>query len=150
MITERGGESRRTVLRDAGEADDWAWRRRVRSHRHTLLAYRALIGVLGFVVVAVGVALVPLPGPGWLVVIAGFLIWASEFDWAHHAVQRLKARLSAWNAWVRGRHWLIQGVIGLASLACLVFFLWLTLKISGVPYIVPASVRDWLHEHAAL
>ena len=44
-------------------------------------------------VVAVGIALIPLPGPGWLIVIAGLAIWAVEFHWARrllalHPAQR--------------------------------------------------------------
>ncbi len=38
--------------------------------------------VLGIVVVLAGIALLPLPGPGMLVIIVGLIILASEFDWA--------------------------------------------------------------------
>jgi uncharacterized protein (TIGR02611 family) len=32
--------------------------------------------------VAAGVILLPLPGPGWLVIFGGMAIWATEFVWA--------------------------------------------------------------------
>lgn len=43
--------------------------------------------VLGFLVVVIGLILVPLPGPGWLVVFAGLAILSIEFVWAQEAVK---------------------------------------------------------------
>ena len=43
---------------------------------------RIAIGVIGFIVVVAGILLIPLPGPGLLVVIAGLSILALEFAWA--------------------------------------------------------------------
>lgn len=38
--------------------------------------------LVGLAVVAGGVLLLPLPGPGWLIIFAGLAIWATEFIWA--------------------------------------------------------------------
>jgi uncharacterized protein (TIGR02611 family) len=43
---------------------------------------KPFIFLLGFAVVGAGIILLPLPGPGWLVIFAGFAILASEFDFA--------------------------------------------------------------------
>src|SRR5689334_2287138 len=42
-------------------------------------ALRIIIGLLGGLVVLAGLVLIPLPGPGWLIVFAGLGIWAIEF-----------------------------------------------------------------------
>jgi uncharacterized protein (TIGR02611 family) len=50
--------------------------------------YRLGVGLLGTVVAVVGLILVPLPGPGWLIVFLGLAILGTEFPAAH----RLGAR----------------------------------------------------------
>src|SRR6185437_5496681 len=67
---------------EAGEAQDWAWRRRIRSHHKVHLLYRIVIGLVGGAVTVTGIVLIPAPGPGWLVVFLGLAILASEFAWA--------------------------------------------------------------------
>ena len=51
---------------------------------------RAGVFVLGIVLVAAGVAMLVLPGPGLLVIIAGMAILATEFAWAEHLLDRAK------------------------------------------------------------
>jgi uncharacterized protein (TIGR02611 family) len=51
---------------------------------------RYLVGAAGFLVVAVGVVLMPLPGPGVLIVLAGVLILATQFEWAERRVDQVK------------------------------------------------------------
>jgi len=51
---------------------------------------RFLIGAAGFLVVALGVVLMPLPGPGVLVVLLGVLILATQFEWAERRVDQVK------------------------------------------------------------
>ena len=63
---------------------DWAWRRRLRERRATYHAYRMGVAALGVTVVIVGLILVPLPGPGWLIVFCGLAILATEFHWPAH------------------------------------------------------------------
>ena len=54
----------------------------VRRSRTLRLGWRAGVFVVGLAVVVAGVILLPLPGPGWLVIFAGMAIWATEFAWA--------------------------------------------------------------------
>lgn len=49
--------------------------------------------VLGFAVVIVGLLLLPLPGPGWLVIAAGFVVLAQDFVWAERTLARIRRRL---------------------------------------------------------
>jgi uncharacterized protein (TIGR02611 family) len=45
-------------------------------------AKRIVVTIVGAVVVIVGLILIPLPGPGWLIVFAGLAILATEYVWA--------------------------------------------------------------------
>jgi len=55
------------------------------------------VGVVGVVVLAAGVVMLVLPGPGALVVVGGLAVLASEFDWARRWLDtaRDKAQTSA-------------------------------------------------------
>jgi uncharacterized protein (TIGR02611 family) len=69
-----------------------------------LVLYRVGVAVLGGLVLAVGVVLIPYPGPGWLIVFAGLAILAAEFHWARVVLAFLKARYDAWRAWIQRQH----------------------------------------------
>jgi uncharacterized protein (TIGR02611 family) len=51
---------------------------------------RALNLVGGWLLVAAGIVLIPLPGPGWLVVGIGLLVLSREVRWARGALVRLE------------------------------------------------------------
>lgn len=59
---------------------------------------RVAVTVVGAVVLAGGIALMVLPGPGLLVVVVGLAILATEYVWAHRLLAR--ARQGAWEAQV--------------------------------------------------
>jgi uncharacterized protein (TIGR02611 family) len=76
---------------------------------------KPFIFLLGFTVVIVGIILLPLPGPGWLIIFAGFAILASEFEFAERVRDRLVYILKeliavsqrVWRRFVRGlKDWL--------------------------------------------
>jgi uncharacterized protein (TIGR02611 family) len=46
------------------------------------------IAVMGFTVLAIGTAMLVLPGPGIVVIIAGLAILAIEFEWAQHHLDK--------------------------------------------------------------
>jgi uncharacterized protein (TIGR02611 family) len=78
-------------------------RLRLDGHPRLRLLYKIGVGVLGGLIVVVGLVLVPLPGPGWLVVFVGVAVLGTEFPAAHRVtlwVRRLarRARLR-WRAW---------------------------------------------------
>jgi uncharacterized protein (TIGR02611 family) len=52
-------------------------------------------------VLAVGIVLIPCPGPGWLVVFAGLAILATEFVWAGRVLAYASARYDQWTTWLR-------------------------------------------------
>lgn len=49
--------------------------------------WRLLIALVGGALVALGLVMLVLPGPGILVVALGFAVLATEFAWAHHALE---------------------------------------------------------------
>ena len=46
--------------------------------------------VIGFTVIAIGAAMLILPGPGLVVIALGLLILSAEFVWAKRALDRMK------------------------------------------------------------
>jgi len=53
-------------------------------------AWRLIILVVGGTVVAVGVAMIVLPGPAFVVIPAGLAILATEFVWARRLLVRVR------------------------------------------------------------
>jgi len=55
---------------------------------------RIAVGVVGGTVTVVGVIALVAPGPGWLIIFAGFGILATEFAWAAYALEHAKKNVS--------------------------------------------------------
>ena len=56
---------------------------------------RIFVIVAGSAVLITGVAMLILPGPGTLVIVAGLAILASEFEWADRLRQQVRERAEA-------------------------------------------------------
>lgn len=54
---------------------------------------RLLIAVIGFTMIAVGLAMVVLPGPAFIFIPAGLAILATEFIWAKKLLQKVREKL---------------------------------------------------------
>jgi uncharacterized protein (TIGR02611 family) len=92
---ERPDHSMRRMLRRAR-----AWISRYPRLEH---AYRVFVGTLGGSLTVLGLLLVPLPGPGWLVVFVGLAVLGTEFGWAKRTAVWLKRRLDQFWAWWKAR-----------------------------------------------
>ena len=57
---------------------------------------KVLATLVGGGLVVLGVVLMPLPGPGFVIVVAGIAVLSTEFDWAHKLLH--KTRDKAWEA----------------------------------------------------
>ena len=131
---------------NGGDEDDWdwAWRRRIRSRRKVHLAYRIVVGIIGGTVTALGLVLIPAPGPGWLVVFLGLAILASEFEWANRLLGYARHQVGRWTDWATSQSLPVRILLGIATFAVLVGLMWVTLRLTGVPGFVPGSwVPDW-------
>jgi uncharacterized protein (TIGR02611 family) len=65
--------------------------------------WQVVIFLLGLAVVAGGVVMLPLPGPGWLIIFAGIGLWATEFPWAQRVLRWTKRQLMEWAHWWKVR-----------------------------------------------
>src|SRR3954449_8193165 len=76
---------------------------RIRANPTGRMALKIGVGILGGLVVALGIVLIPFPGPGWAIVILGLAIWAVEFVWAKHLLHFTKKHVQAWTHWALSR-----------------------------------------------
>ncbi|MDP8987482.1 MAG: PGPGW domain-containing protein [Actinomycetota bacterium] len=53
---------------------------------------RVAVALVGGTLILVGVALLVLPGPGMVVIVAGFAVLASEFPWARSGLAAARRR----------------------------------------------------------
>jgi uncharacterized protein (TIGR02611 family) len=56
-------------------------------------ARRIVVAIVGFTVLLIGIALLVLPGPAFLVIPLGLAILATEFVWARSLLQKARAKL---------------------------------------------------------
>ena len=101
------------------------WRENIRGKPARNLAYRVGVGVVGTIVLLVGVVAIPYPGPGWLIVLAGLAILASEFERARNALSFVTYRYHRWTRWLSRQTYAVQGLIVLATSAVVLITLWL-------------------------
>jgi uncharacterized protein (TIGR02611 family) len=116
---------------DSADPSPPRWLQPTRDRVHRLpagpLVWKIAIGVLGAAIVVLGLALVPLPGPGWAIVFLGLAVWATEFGWAQRLLARARRILRDWTQWLRRQPRVVQGLVGLAGLvflAALFYVLW--------------------------
>lgn len=126
-----------------GKGDDAggkSLRQRLRTNPATRQTYRIAVGVVGTLVVVGGLVAIPFPGPGWLMVIAGLAILASEFEWANRLLQFTKRWVKAWTDWVMRQAIWVRILIGLATAGIVYGVLVLSLHLTGVPGWIPQWV----------
>jgi uncharacterized protein (TIGR02611 family) len=151
---ERGPEREsRATARDRFDHDehyslrervrDTKWRRRLAARRSVDHGYRIAVGIVGALIVMFGLATIPLPGPGWLTVIAGLFVLASEFTWAERLLEFTRRHVRRWSDWVKAQPLWVRGLIALATAAFVYGVLVVTLHVFGVPDWVPGWVPLW-------
>ena len=55
---------------------------------------KLIVGVIGGTVLLIGIALMVLPGPAFIVIPIGLAILATEFAWARHAITKARAMIA--------------------------------------------------------
>ncbi|MEU7944637.1 TIGR02611 family protein [Micromonospora taraxaci] len=122
------------------------WRERIsmtldliRANPTGRIALKIFIAIAGAVVVTIGIALIPLPGPGWLLVIAGLGIWAVEYHWARRLLGFTRRHVHGWTQWVTRQSLGVRIVLGSVGLVFVATVVWLSLKYSlGIDVIAEA------------
>ena len=83
------------------------WRGMIRRRPWLNTVYKVLVTTFGGLIVVVGLILVPLPGPGWLIVFIGLTLLGTEYHWARRLLgwlRRVLARFwERWNLWRAAR-----------------------------------------------
>ncbi|WP_181797381.1 TIGR02611 family protein [Streptomyces sp. WELS2] len=101
----------------------------IKSRRLLHLSWQVGVFVVGLAVVVAGIIMLPLPGPGWVVIFGGMAIWATEFVWAQLVLRWTKRKVTeaaqrALDPKVRRRN-ITLTVIGLVIIGLLAgIYLW--------------------------
>ncbi|MFJ8655802.1 TIGR02611 family protein [Streptomyces rochei] len=101
----------------------------IRKSSFLRLGWQVGIFVVGLAVIGAGVAMLVLPGPGWLVIFGGMAIWATEFAWAQIVLRWTRRKVTeaaqrALDPKVRRRN-IILTAAGLVIIAALAgIYLW--------------------------
>lgn len=111
-------------------------RDRIRAKKKVGFAYRVIVALAGTAIVVTGVVLLPLPGPGWLIIFFGLGILASEFAWARALLDFARTQVARWTAWVRQQSVAVRSALGVASVALAVA--------AGYGYVAWRGVPDWV------
>jgi uncharacterized protein (TIGR02611 family) len=119
------------------------WRRRIAARRAMDTPYRVLVGVVGSLVVALGIVAIPLPGPGWLIVLAGLFVLATEFGWAERLLEYTRHRVAQWTEWLGRQSVLVRIGIGVLTATFVYGVVVVTLHVTGVPHWTPGWVPLW-------
>lgn len=96
----------------------------IKRSRPLHVSWQVGVFVVGLAVVVAGIIMLPLPGPGWLVIFGGMAIWATEFVWAQLVLRWTKRKVTeaaqrALDPAVRRRN-IILTTVGLVIVAALV------------------------------
>ena len=80
--------------------------------------------ILGFVIVIVGIIALPLPGPGWLIILAGLGILSVDFVWAANLITFIRRRIPGVpeDGEIPARTWAIMAAIMAVAAAASVWW----------------------------
>lgn len=110
-------------------------RHRLRTNPLTRHPYRIGVAVAGLAVLLGGVVLLPLPGPGWLIIFLGLGILASEFAWAARLLSFARATLRGWTRWIGRQPVAVRALLGLVGAVVMVGAVAGYVAWRGVPFV---------------
>jgi uncharacterized protein (TIGR02611 family) len=119
-------QSRRSVPpTDEPDGGVRGFRARFRALPGGWVAWRVGVTILGVAVIVGGVILLPLPGPGWLIIFAGLGLLATEYVWASRLLAYGRDTLRRWTAWLKRQPLWVRGAVALGTFAIVVAAVWL-------------------------
>lgn len=121
-----------------------AQRERIRADTRKNRVYRAVVGAAGTFVVLLGLVLVPLPGPGWLVVFLGLAVLGTEFSSAQRLKRFGERQVHRWARWLARRSLATRAALGTGTAAVVAALCWGYLAWQGVPAWTPEVVTAQL------
>ncbi|MGW0604630.1 TIGR02611 family protein [Streptomyces sp. NPDC002640] len=101
----------------------------IRRSRALHLSWQVGVFLVGLAVIAAGVVMLVVPGPGWVVIFAGMAIWATEFVWAQLVLRWTKRKVTeaaqkALDPKVRRRNLILTSIALVIVAALCGFYLW--------------------------
>ncbi|MER6525944.1 TIGR02611 family protein [Streptomyces sp. NPDC001508] len=113
----------------------------IKARRALHVSWQVGVFVVGLAVVVAGIIMLPLPGPGWVVIFGGMAIWATEFVWAQLVLRWTKRKVTeaaqrALDPKVRRRN-ITLTVIGLVIVAVL-----LAIYVWKFGIVMPWKIKD--------
>lgn len=142
--------TKRPFFRPPDDEDRFAWRRRLRANPTTRPILRTTVALVGLVLILGGFALVPLPGPGWLIVILGLAVWASEIEPADDLLQWVKRQVRSWEEWLSRQPLWVKAVVAILTFAFVSAVVYVVMRLTGVPGFLPDGVERWLQANLGL
>lgn len=115
------------MVRAAGHRALMACRRTrgvIRAHPVLNLAYVGLVGLVGLAIVALGIVLLPAPGPGWAIIFAGLGVLATEFQFARRVLIYIRDKYQEWLAWLGRQNRATQLAISVALVLLVAVCAW--------------------------
>lgn len=106
-----------------------ALRERIRRLPGGFLAWRIGVTVLGVAIVVGGIVLLPLPGPGWLIIFAGLGLLATEYEWAARLLRFARDQVKRWTAWLGRQPVWLRVLFGLLTAAVIVAAVWVAWQV---------------------
>ncbi len=113
---QRIGESAIQAEFETGRREETLEQARAGAIRRTFRA------VGGFMVIGIGIALLPLPGPGWLVIILGLSLL--PFAWAERTILMIRQKIPGIpdDGRIPTSTWVVMGVMVVAASALFILF----------------------------
>jgi uncharacterized protein (TIGR02611 family) len=99
------------------------------------------VTVLGAATIALGLFLIPLPGPGWLIVFAGLAILAIEFHWARQLLEFARRQVQRWTDWMKRQSLVVRSLVASVGLAFVLMVVW-----ASVRYGIGVDLWAWARE----
>jgi uncharacterized protein (TIGR02611 family) len=132
---EQDGKNQATSFRST--AQRFGLRRFVARNRGLEIAYRVVVAIIGFAIIVTGLALIPLPGPGWLIVFGGLAVLSTEFVWAERLLHFARSKVRGWTEWVLRQSLALRALIGLVGLAFVAGAIAIYAELVGLPAWLP-------------
>jgi len=102
-----------------------------------------VVGIVGALIVVFGLVTIPLPGPGWLTVILGLFVLATEFAWAERLLAFTRRQVKGWTEWVNGQALWLRLLLALATAVFVYGVVVVVLHLTGVPSWAPSWIPLW-------
>jgi uncharacterized protein (TIGR02611 family) len=90
-------------------------RARIRALPGGRTTWRVAVTVLGMAIILTGILLLPLPGPGWLIIFAGLGLLGTEYEWAHRLLGWVRRQVQGWWHWLARQPLWVRALVVIAT-----------------------------------